>query len=207
MLDSGSSISLVNKEMVKGNQIFQGKEVFDVKNKSFSQNQWATVFFELGPSKLEINRLVMEDVSFKFLISRPLMKEMRMNLHFDDTISFGTFELTSVVRDQESTLRTIDDLKRTFPNAVCDSEYPPPVKFFEVPFRLESDTPIRRKPYKLSRAKPDHVREELENMKKNGVIRESSTPFASPILMVPKAKCEMETLHRLPIHQRSNRAN
>ena len=53
------------------------------------------------------------------------------------------------------------------------------MKFFMVPFKLVSD-----KPYALSRNKQDFVREELERLKANGIIRNSDSPFASPILLV-----------------------
>ena len=114
------------------------------------------------------------------------MKRMELNLLFDDTISFGKSRECEAPREQVNMLRSIDDLKKIFPNVVCASEIPPPVKFFKVPFRLKTETPITRKPYKLSRAKQDQCKKEIESMKKNGVIRESSSAFASPIILVPK---------------------
>lgn len=112
------------------------------------------------------------------------MKKMKLNLHHDDTLSFGSGERA---RDEiVNIIESVEDLEKAYPKVVCRSEYPPTVKFFEVPFRLNTDTPICRKPYRISRAKQDFVKKEIESMKENGIIRESSSPFASPILMVPK---------------------
>ena len=54
-------------------------------------------------------------------------------------------------------------IKKRYSKVVCDSEYPPPVKFFDVPFKLISEKPIRRKPYTLSGTKQDYMEEELQS--------------------------------------------
>src|SRR5687767_305639 len=73
-----------------------------------------------------------------------------------------------------------------FPEVVCKSEYPPPVKFFEVPFLLKNESPVRRKPYALSRVKRDFVEGALKKLIANGIIRESNCAFGSPIILVAK---------------------
>ena len=176
-------IFIVNKKLTEGNSIFKGQEltVFDWRNKPHKLNQWTKAALMLGPFEEEIKCLVIENSSYDLLVSRPLMRSMKLNLFFDDTISFGSANKS----EQVNVIRNVEDLERAFPNVVCQSDYPPPVKFFSVPFRLETDTPVCRKPYKLSRAKEDFVRQEIESMKAKEIIRESSSPFASPIIMVP----------------------
>ena len=187
ILDTGASIPVVNKSLVGRGSVFQGKQakVFDWKNQSALMNDWAVVKLELGPFKKRVACLVLENTSYNMLIPRPLMKEMKLNLHFDDRITFGE-QQKAFSGDVIAVMRTVSDIGKRFPNVVCNSEYPPPVKFFEVPFKLVDETPIRRKPYTLSRAKQDFVREELVKLKQNGIIRESTSPFASPILLVSK---------------------
>ena len=93
------------------------------------------------------------------------MRELELNLHFDDSITSGKERITE--KETISMIRTTADIEKEFPNVVCKSEYPPPVKFFKVPFMLSDKTPVRRKPYAISRAKQDFVRQELANLKKN----------------------------------------
>ena len=46
--------------------------------------------------------------------------------------------------------------------------------------------PIRQPPYRVNPQKADLIREELEKMKDMGVIEESFSPWASPIVLIPK---------------------
>ena len=46
--------------------------------------------------------------------------------------------------------------------------------------------PIRQKSYRIPYSKRELVREELDKMEQTGVIRPSTSPRASPIVLVPK---------------------
>ena len=48
------------------------------------------------------------------------------------------------------------------------------------------DRPFRCKPYTLPYAKGDEIREEIKNMMDTGIVRESSSPYASPLVVVEK---------------------
>ena len=66
------------------------------------------------------------------------MRELKLNLHFDGSITFG--ESAGVTREGVVTLiHTVSDLEKEFPNVVCNLEYPPTMKFFEVPFKLSNE--------------------------------------------------------------------
>lgn len=56
----------------------------------------------------------------------------------------------------------------------------------ELDVELTSDKPIYYRPYRLSYSERDKVRGIINELKENGVIRESNLPFASPILLVRK---------------------
>jgi len=47
--------------------------------------------------------------------------------------------------------------------------------------------PIRCAPYRLNQEKVKVVKDELDNLLDQGIIEESTSPLASPIVMVPKA--------------------
>ena len=49
---------------------------------------------------------------------------------------------------------------------------------------LTDDRPIWCKPYPLPYAKRDEIREEIKNMMDTGIVRESSSPYASPLVVV-----------------------
>ena len=51
---------------------------------------------------------------------------------------------------------------------------------------LTDDCPIRRKPYPLPYAERGEIREEIKNMMDTGIMRESSSPYASPLVVVKK---------------------
>ena len=185
ILDSGASVSIVNEVLVKPECIFLGREVkvHDWRNRSTRLNRWTNIDFEMVGARERVPCLVLRDVSYDMLVSRPLMRRLRLNLHHDDRVSISPADevLTVAVKDEWAELREL------FPGIICNAdEYPTPVDFFKVPFTLKDETPIRRKPYALSRAKQDFVKKELDILQSNGVIRESASPFGSPIILVAK---------------------
>ena len=52
--------------------------------------------------------------------------------------------------------------------------------------RLTDDTPIRCKPYPLPYAMREELKNEVDTMLEMGVVRPSTSPYASPIIMVKK---------------------
>src|SRR5437764_1154422 len=47
-------------------------------------------------------------------------------------------------------------------------------------------TPISQAPYRMNSQKKEFLRQEIVNMKKNGIIRKSTSPWASPVVIVDK---------------------
>lgn len=56
----------------------------------------------------------------------------------------------------------------------------------EVNIELNSDKPVCYRPYRLSFAEKEIMREKVSDMLSNGIIRESSSNYASPIILVRK---------------------
>ena len=52
--------------------------------------------------------------------------------------------------------------------------------------RLTDDTPIRCKPYPLPYAMQEELRNQVDTMLEMGVVRPSTSPYTSPIVMVKK---------------------
>ncbi|XP_039764331.1 uncharacterized protein LOC120636835 [Pararge aegeria] len=57
----------------------------------------------------------------------------------------------------------------------------------ELKIRLKNpDKIVQRRPYRLSPLEREKVRDIIKDLKENGIIRDSSSPFSSPILLVKK---------------------
>lgn len=55
-------------------------------------------------------------------------------------------------------------------------------KIGEFSIELEDNTPVFYKPYRLSTTEQEFVKEQIKEMKDFGIIQESNSPYASPIL-------------------------
>jgi hypothetical protein len=78
----------------------------------------------------------------------------------------------------------IENILSHFENVMSDI----PGRTNECEFSIKTTTeePIRQRPYPLPQLAKEKLRSELDSMKQLGVISESSSPYAAPIVMVPK---------------------
>ena len=84
----------------------------------------------------------------------------------------------------EDQRRVLKDLVRRYPD-VC-TDMPGETDVIQHRIRLSDDTPIRCKPYPLPYAMREELRNEVDAMLEMGVVRPSTSPYASPIVMVKK---------------------
>ena len=66
------------------------------------------------------------------------------------------------------------------------TEIPEKAYVIEHKIDLTDEGPIRCKPYPLPYAKRGEIREEIKNMMDTGIVKESSSPYASPLVVVKK---------------------
>ena len=66
------------------------------------------------------------------------------------------------------------------------TEIPGKASVIELKIDLADDRPIRCKPYSLPYAKRGEIREPIKNMTDTGIVRELSSPYASPLVVVKK---------------------
>lgn len=62
--------------------------------------------------------------------------------------------------------------------------------------------PINQKPYRLPEAQKPIIQEHVDDMLENNVIRESRSPWNSPILLVPKKSTDETPKFRLCVDLR-----
>ena len=80
--------------------------------------------------------------------------------------------------------RVLKDLVRRYPYVFTDM--PGETDVIQHQIRLSDDTPIRCKPYPLPYAMREELRNEVDTMLEMGVVRPSTSPYMSPIVMVKK---------------------
>lgn len=68
----------------------------------------------------------------------------------------------------------------------------------ELEIELISNKPVCQRPYRMSESQRTIVREIIDELLKNGIIRNSSSAFASPALLVDKSSGAKEIMCRLP---------
>ena len=88
------------------------------------------------------------------------------------------------VRDVKLGDELPEDLVRRYPDVFTDM--PGETDVIQHQIRLTDDTPIRCKPYPLPYAMREELRNEVDTMLEMGVVRPSTSPYASPIVMVKK---------------------
>ncbi|KAK7116867.1 hypothetical protein V1264_002473 [Littorina saxatilis] len=66
------------------------------------------------------------------------------------------------------------------------SDVPGSTSLVEHEVHLTSDVPVRSKPYPIPFQARESLKKDIDNMLKMGVIRESSSPYSSPVVVVKK---------------------
>ncbi len=92
----------------------------------------------------------------------------------------------------------IDELLKEFSGIVYhpDRKLPAcPLTECEIP---TTSRPIRQRAYRTPLSKRKVISQQVDDMLEQGIIRESSSPWASPITLVPKKSGELRFLHRSP---------
>lgn len=68
----------------------------------------------------------------------------------------------------------------------------------EISIKLTDDIPVAYRPYRLSFSDRKKVREIVDELPENNIIRESTSPYLSPVLLVKKKNGEMRMWTTVP---------
>ena len=101
------------------------------------------------------------------LITHEGLKDVKVNSELDHNHREG---LRSILRQFEDVL----------------TDVPGRTSVLEHDVKLITDIPVKKKAYNLPYALTDKVRKEIQDMVKAGLAERSSSPYASPIVVVPK---------------------
>lgn len=101
-------------------------------------------------------------------------------------------EVMSAIHLHETEATSLTDLDRKRLNALLDqnsdlfAESGPPTTQAEHTIKLTDDKPVAVPPYRLPPAKQALLKEELEKLITQDIIEECDSPYAAPVVMVPK---------------------
>lgn len=155
LVDTGASVSLINQTMAKADDIRQGK-VVTVKRydgSSRTLHTWTRVSTYLAGEDFTVEALVMRDVEFMFILSRPDMKKLRMNISWKDEVTSDSLVSNVQTPPQMRTAKCANDIWTIFPELICLDTYPPAASVPEVPFELGDTTVVRKGAYGISHEK------------------------------------------------------
>lgn len=173
-------------------QVFQGRPVrvrsSDGHTKQHSHWGWSRL--SSNQNTIDVHAIAIDGVEYDFLLSRPEIKQLKLNVCWDDTI----LDCLPPSRSKDSrsptvsfrTIKSTDDVTKVYPELVCVGDYPPSTTKLEGPFQLNGKTEVRKRPYNLTHEKKLWLGQKMQIMLDSDTIRPSVYSFPSPIHAVPK---------------------
>ena len=128
------------------------------------------------------------------------------NCHQKETVKDVKLGIELTKLQQEEMMDTLERYAEVF------SDIPSKTDTIEHKIELIDNNSVRSRPYPLPYAMRENLKKEIQDMLSLGIIRESNSPFASPIVIVKKKDgsdriCEIKQAHssRPGAHDRSRR--
>lgn len=163
----------------------------------------------IGNSKFDLELAILSDLSENIIIGKPFLVQEKCLLDFSNScLILGNLgrESISFVRygnkiTNTSTSILINHVNQDFPEnlekqfqqildkyaKVFDNSIPlKQTNAMEHDIKLKSDKIINLKQYKVSDIKKNLIRTQVRDMLENNVIEKSTSPYSSPVLIVPR---------------------
>ena len=114
-----------------------------------------------------------------------------VSVNEEDVLGLVTFQSKEIIQDvcvgaelNGEPRNEVMEVRRRYEEIF--TEIPGKVSVIELNIDLIDDRPIWCKPYPLPYAKKGEIQEKIKNMMDTGIVRESSSPYASPLVVVKK---------------------
>ncbi|XP_063621697.1 uncharacterized protein LOC134793913 [Cydia splendana] len=207
LFDTGSDCSLMRKRFsgsIPGKRKAVNATFFGAGEHPFDSRQTITNTVEIGGTCVELEFYVVEDTEIQddIIIGFDLLQIPGLSVtQTRDEISVKRNFLISKCTQKESCLEPVfdTDVKDTdllkklhdivdkYKDSFTTGNRVSKVNTGELKIRLKNpDKIVQRRPYRLSPTEREKVKEMIADLKSNEIIRESSSPFSSPILLVKK---------------------
>lgn len=147
---------------------------------SVTNNSCALLVQNVSNSDITIQNDILLTRAAQVYLTSHVMEEVTKTHEFSETINFNP-NLTS---EQRSALDEIlHEYKDCFSSTLKDLGY---TNVTEMTIDLHDAEPVVYRPYRLSHSERSLVQSMVNEMVDSGIVRESSSPYASPIVLVKK---------------------
>ena len=210
IIDSGSSISLIRPDIVRDHHLVPIVEsnikIKLVHNSTIQLNQ--LVEFEFGLVFMEKiykhQFYIFDKLTHPIIIGVDFLRKFNIGLKFgkregiiqDDDSNYNEVllmdaETTNVITPEEAKCQkqkdAIDALLDKFPDIFGTSvELNNFAVGVEHRIHLKTDIPIRLRPFRTSPEAKRIIEQQIKEMKEKGIIEDSHSPYASPVVLVKK---------------------
>ena len=108
-----------------------------------------------------------------------------------DFLEIGGYVAKESIKDVATGDNLTDEQRAEFIDLACQfqslfTEAPGTTSLAQHHIKLTSDQPVRSRPYPVPYSLRESLKKDITDMMKMGVIRESSSPYASPVVVVKK---------------------
>lgn len=183
LLDSGASINLINSNVVRKHEWNLEKDCEKLRgfNGSLECTQFSTVLtMSFGDRSVTTKAYVSSSISYDVIVGMPTLRKLGFSLvHKNSSI-----KPICTLQEPGDTVLDKDNIQKMFPPANKGVSY----KKYAIPFRLKDNAEtVCLKPYRLSRERYIWAQDRIQELIDKNVIRPSTSKFASPCVIVPKA--------------------
>jgi transposase InsO family protein len=124
---------------------------------------------------------IVTDLSGSRLVRKPVSTKTEVNLA---TSASDLSELTSRLEHLDDNLQEqVKQMFQKYPSVLAETGT---VKTGELNLRLKRNDIVHYRPYRLAPIEREKVDQLIQELLNNGIIRESDSPFASPVILVKK---------------------
>lgn len=149
LVDTGASVSIMSTGLASPDDIFLGRvvQVHGYDGTARVLDKRTRVEVEYQGSKVLVEALLIDDAKFNFILARPDMKRLRLNLSWKDEVlvDHPTETICAQTKPSIRLVTNSENVCSQYPELLCVGTYPPAAAVMEVPFQLRDVTAVRKK--------------------------------------------------------------
>lgn len=142
-------MSIISLGLASPDDTFPGRDVqvYGYNGTARVLDKWTCVKVEYQGSKVLVEALLIDNTKFNFILARPDMKRLRLNISWKDEV-FVDHPNETICVQTKPPIKLVTDSENVcsqYPKLLCVGTLPPAVAVMEVPFKLLNVTAVRKK--------------------------------------------------------------